>query len=98
MATRAAFPLQVREVRYEDVVADLPSEARDVIAFLGLDWTDDVLTYREKARARAIDTPSVAQVIEPVYQSAMQKWRHYEPHMAPILGRLAPWAARFGYE
>ena len=35
------------EIRYEDCVADLEAEARRLVRFLDLDWSDDVMAYRE---------------------------------------------------
>jgi hypothetical protein len=97
MAARAVHEFPLREVRYEDVVADLEGEARAVIHFLGLEWDEAVLAYREDARDRAINTPSVAQVVEPIYSSSRGKWRNYETRLAPVMPTLAPWVKRFAY-
>jgi len=91
------IPNDVLNVRYEDVVADLEREARATIGFLGLGWDDAVLEYRKSARARVIDTPSVAQVVEPIYTRALGKWHNYETYLEPIQGRLAPWVKHWGY-
>jgi tetratricopeptide (TPR) repeat protein len=95
---RAMADFDLREVRYESVVADLEGEARRVIDFLGLEWDERVLNYREGARARAINTPSVAQVVEPIYTRSQGKWRSYEAHLASVLPTLAPWVSRFNYD
>ena len=95
---RARLPLDVHMVRYEDVVGDMQNTVTDVLTFLGLDWEDQLLDYRNKARDRWITTPSAEQVIEPLYTSSMGKWRNYERHMAPVLPILEPWAKKFGYE
>lgn len=95
--TRETMPLNLRDVRYDDVVANLEGETRATVAYLGLPWNDDILGYREQLRTRNISTPSAEQVSEPIYSRALGKWRHYERHLAPVLDRLAPWVAHWGY-
>jgi tetratricopeptide (TPR) repeat protein len=98
MAGQAACPdLDITEVRYEDVVENTEAEARRVIAALGLDWDDKVLHYRESL-APGISTPSASQVAQPIYRSAIGKWRHYANHLEPVMERLAPWVEKWGYD
>lgn len=95
---RALLPLNVAEVRYEDLVADRNGELRRIVAFLGLDWDDAVLRHEDTAMARGIiRTPSYAQVTEGIYRRAAGRWERYRAHLAPVMDVLAPWAIRFGY-
>lgn len=86
------------EVRYENCVADLEAQARRLIDFLELDWSDDVMAYREQAKARAISTPSASQVVQPIYETAAGRWRHYDFALAAVRPVLDPWAQRWGYD
>ncbi len=86
------------EVRYEDMVADLPAEARRAIAFLGLPWDESVLHYRQRASAKPVLSPTYADVTKPVYGKAVGRWKHYEAHLAPVFETLAPFVSAFGYE
>ncbi|WP_420430576.1 sulfotransferase [Hyphobacterium sp.] len=86
------------EIRYEDCVADLEAEARRLVRFLDLDWSDDVMAYREQAKTRAISTPSASQVVQPIYESAAGRWRHYDFALAAVRPILDPWAQRWGYD
>jgi len=95
---RDRLALDLHEVRYENVVADLESAARAIAAFLGVPFDPAMLAFQETARTRAIDTPSARQVIEPLYNSAIGRWRRYREHLAPVLPTLDRWAARYGYE
>jgi hypothetical protein len=92
------LPLDLYEARYENLVANLEKEARTLLEFLGLDWSDAVLAYDETARKRTILTASARQVINRPYSSSVGKWRHYEKHMRPVLPTLAKWVAEFGYD
>ncbi|MEE2527278.1 sulfotransferase [Hyphobacterium sp. HN65] len=91
-------PGQQRQVKYEDCVADLEGQTRQLVEFLGLAWSDDVMAYREKAKARAISTPSASQVVQPVYDSSAGRWKDYAGPMQGVRSVLDPWAQRWGYE
>jgi tetratricopeptide (TPR) repeat protein len=74
------------EVRYEDLVADLPGQTARLLAFCGLPWDDACLAFHR--HERSIRTASVTQVREPLYSSSVQRWRHYEAHLGPLLEAL----------
>jgi tetratricopeptide (TPR) repeat protein len=74
------------EIRYEDVVADIETQARRLIAFCGLDWDDVCLDFYKNKRP--VMTASVAQVRRPIFQSSVGRWRAYEHHLAPLLKEL----------
>jgi tetratricopeptide (TPR) repeat protein len=77
---------RILDVRYEDVVADLESQARLIIAHCGLPWNDRCLSFHETARP--IRTASASQVRQPIYKSAVGRWRVYEAHIGPLLKSL----------
>ncbi len=93
-----ALPLPVHAVRYEDLVADVPGEARRLLDFLGVGWHDAVLGHTEHARRRGvIFTPSYHQVTQAVYRRAAWRWKRYADSMAPVLPVLQPFVDAFGY-
>ena len=92
------LPLNVHTLRYEDLVADLPLQSKQVLDFLGLPWDDAVLQHTAHARSRGtINTPSHHQVVQPLYQRARYRWSRYEKHMKAVLPVLRPWIDAFGY-
>jgi tetratricopeptide (TPR) repeat protein len=91
------LPLAVLATRYEDLVADFAAETRRILDFLGLPWDDAVLSYRERAKTRAIATPSYHQVVQPIYARSVGRWRNYAEEMAPVLPLLQPFITAFGY-
>lgn len=86
------------EFRYEDVVADLETHARKILAFLELPWDDKVLRFYEHAREKMVRSPTYKDVTEPVYQRSVGRWQHYARHLEPILDKLQPFVKEFGYE
>ena len=95
--TFAGIRNPVLRLRYEDLVTDLAGTARSVTDFLGIEWQEQMLAYREEATKRVIDTPSYQQVVEPLYQTSIGRWRRYRAGMEPVLAVLDPWVRRFGY-
>ena len=93
------LPLKVHFVRYETLVRDVEAEAREVSKFLELPFDEAVLDFSAHARSRGrINTPSYHQVSQPVYTSAVDRWRKYEGHLEPIIEKLKPFVKQFGYE
>ncbi len=95
---REILPLQVQEVRYENLITDLRGEVEPALDFLGLGWHEAVSDPAAHARQRgSIRTPSYAQVTEPIYNRAAERWRRYEKYMEPVMPILQPHIERFGY-
>ncbi len=74
------------DMRYEEVVADLETQARRLVAYCGLPWDDRCLAFHETKRP--VRTASATQVRRPIYQSAVGRWRVYENELAPLLAAL----------
>jgi tetratricopeptide (TPR) repeat protein len=77
---------RILDVRYEDVVADVESQARRIIAHCGLPWDYRCLAFHETDRP--IRTASATQVRQPIYTTAIGRWRLYEEHLQPLLSAL----------
>lgn len=95
---RGKLPLRLHAVKYEDVVAKFDETLSSALAFLELEWNEGLRSYAETARKRTITTPSAAQVVRPLYASAIGRWRNYGEFLAPHLLMLTPWVQLFGYD
>ena len=85
---QALPPGVIHHVAYEDLVADTEAAARGMLTFLGLPWHDGCLEFH-KAK-RQVQTASLAQVRQPVYTAALNRWRRYGEGLAPLITALAP--------
>jgi tetratricopeptide (TPR) repeat protein len=85
---RVLPPGRILDVRYEDVVADLEGQARRIIAHCGLAWSEACLSFHETERP--VRTASASQVRQPIYQTAVGRWRVYEDFLGRLLGALGP--------
>lgn len=84
---RAVLPADVLlDVRYEDVVADLETSARRLLAFCGLPWTDAVLRFYETKRP--IRTASYRQARRPIYTTSVRAADAYRPELHALADAL----------
>lgn len=93
------YALDVHTVRYESLVEDFDGSIADVLKFLEVEWDDKVRDYREHALSRGqINTPSYEQVVKPIYNKSIGRWRNYSAAFEEVLPILLPYMERFGYE
>lgn len=85
---QSLFPGRLLNVAYEDVVADNEQALRRMIDFCGLPFGDDCLQAR--GEGIKIRTASIWQARQPVYQTSVRRWQHYEKHLGPLLEALQP--------
>jgi hypothetical protein len=74
------------EIQYEELVEEPERVSREMIAFTGQPW--DPACLNPEVNGRAVMTPSVWQVRQPIYKSSMQRWKNFEPWLGPL--RITP--------
>lgn len=79
---RAVLPLPILEVQYEDTVANVDVTAKRIISFLDVQWDDRCTDFHRNDRA--VQTPSRWQVRKPIYNSSIDRWRHYQSHLPEL--------------
>ena len=79
-------PGAMLDVSYEDVVDDLPGQARRLIDYCGLPWDDRCISFHRTSRP--VKTASAVQVRKPLFRSSLQRWRKYEAGLGPLLHEL----------
>lgn len=84
--------------RYEDLILQPEVELKELCAFLGVGWHNTMLEVHKHTQGKRINTPSYHQVTQPLYRSAVGRWRNYREQMAEILPVLEPFVRRWGYE
>jgi tetratricopeptide (TPR) repeat protein len=83
---RQVMPNVMLEIDYEDLVADLESQARRIVAHCDLTWDDGCLDFHRTERS--IRTASARQVRQPIYRSSVGRWREHEVALQPLLEAL----------
>lgn len=83
---REVFPGRIFEVRYEGLTSDPEPHIRALLKHCDLEWDDKCLQFHETERG--VRTASKWQVRQPMYTSSVEKWRHYEKHLGPLIEGL----------
>ena len=78
----AVLPGRVYRVHYERMVTDTEAEVRRLPAHCGLAFEEGCLRFYENERA--VRTASSERVCQPIFQDALEQWRHYEPWLGPL--------------
>jgi hypothetical protein len=74
------------DVQYEELVNDFENVARRILAHCGLEWSPACLEF-QKTR-RPVRTASAIQVRQPIYSTAVGRWRQYAKMLEPLLEEL----------
>ncbi len=74
------------DVRYEEVVADVEGQARQIVAYCGLEWDDACLDFYKTQRP--IRTASATQVRQPIYRTSVGRWKPYHHLLQPLIKEL----------
>ncbi len=70
------------EIDYETLVADPEPVIRGMVAACGLEWDDACL--RPDRNGRVVRTASKWQARQPIYRTAVARWRDYEPWLGAL--------------
>jgi Flp pilus assembly protein TadD len=74
------------EIDYEDLTFTPETVIPRIIAATGLPWNETCL--RPEHNPRVVKTPSKWQARQPIYRSAVARWRRYEPFLGPLAALL----------
>mgnify|MGYP003668138160 FL=1 len=94
--SRALLPLEVHEVRHEQVVERFEQTIRSVLQFIGLEWEPGMLRFTDALPADP-RTPSDMQLRRGLNADGLGQWRRYGAKMTPVMAALEPWVQRYGY-
>jgi tetratricopeptide (TPR) repeat protein len=79
-------PGAMLDVSYEHVVDDLEGQGRRLIDYCGLPWDNRCIDFHRNGHP--VRTASAVQVRQPLFRGSVQRWRHYEAGLAPLLHEL----------
>ncbi len=83
----SVLPGKILRVQYEHVVADLETEVRRVLDFCGLPFDKKCVEFHKTERA--VRTASSEQVRQPLYNSGIEQWKNFEPHLSVLKEALS---------
>ena len=77
----------MHDIRYEDLVRDQRGVTAELLDYLGLAWEDACLDFHLNVQPST--TGSASQVRQQLYDSSVGRWRAFEKHLGPLIGKLA---------
>lgn len=81
------LPGKMLTVMYEDMIANQAAVTRRILSHCGLEWEPAVMEFHRLKRG--VQTASVQQVRQPLYNSAVYKYKKYAQHLAPLQEKLS---------
>jgi hypothetical protein len=89
----AVLPGSIHRVFYEELVTHPEQVIRRLFEHLGLPFETQCIEFHKTRRVVA--TVSSEQVRRPIYQDALEQWRHFEPWLEPLANSLGPVLAAY---
>ncbi len=90
---------RVHYIKYDDLVNDFEPVIRRALAFIGVEWTDEVTRFAEHSAKRAVRTPSYTNVRKGLTIGVQSSWQQFDFLFDDRCRQLLdPWVRRFGYE
>jgi tetratricopeptide (TPR) repeat protein len=80
------FPDRIYDIQYEELISDQERAIRDLLEFCELSWDESCLDFHKTERN--VITASKFQVRKPIYKTSVQRWKHYEKHLQPLIDKL----------
>ena len=87
------LPGRVLRVQHEDVLDDLEGQVARILDYVGVPFEQGCVEFHKTKRA--VRTASSEQVRQPIFKSAIEQWRHFEPWLDPLKDALGPVLERY---
>ena len=81
------FPGKVYDISYEDLTTNQEDETRKLLEYCELEWDQNCLDFHKNKRA--VDTASVLQVRQKMYQGSSEAWKEHEEYLQPLTKALS---------
>lgn len=74
--------INLYDLQYEDLVDHPEEETKKLCAYLGLEWSESMLSFHDSDRT--VRTASRDQVRKPLYKSSVKKHERYDAHLGEL--------------
>ena len=89
--------LDFHVIKYENIITDFEKTIKKLLIFLNIKWEDNITNFNKIALKRnRINTPSYNQVIKPLSQDSIGRWKNYD-EVKKIKKKLDTWIEYFDY-
>lgn len=95
--TKDQNPESIFEYRYEDLTSDFLNITQKLLKFVNLPYDDNIENYLQYTKQNHVKSPSYREVINPIHQGALERWRNYALPSKEVMPYLQKWIEKFGY-
>ena len=81
------FPGKIYDMCYEELTINQKEETRKLLEYCELDWDENCLSFHKNKRA--VETASLVQVREKMYQGSSDTWKKHEAYLKPLIKALS---------
>lgn len=71
------------DLQYEKLIKNTRPEVQRILEYCNLRWHEGCLQFQKSSRY--VTTASKDQVARPIYTDSIQRWKHYECHLGPLI-------------
>jgi len=82
------IPGEILNISYEDIVTNTRINTQKLLNFCELSWEENCIEFHKTKRQ--ITTASSSQVRQPIYSTAINRWKRYKAHLQPLISALGP--------
>jgi len=76
------FPDRILDIEYEELLNDPEKESRRLLEHCALNWNPNVLDFA--GQEHPVATASLWQVRQPLYKTAIGRWKNYQEYLGPL--------------
>jgi tetratricopeptide (TPR) repeat protein len=80
------IPARIHHVSYESLIETSEENITNLLTFLDIPWEDDC--HKFHTSTRVVTTASSGQVRAPIYKTAVERWKCYEPYLKTLIEKL----------
>ena len=91
------FDLNSISIKYENLVENYEKQTKKILKFIKLNWHESLSEYIKNTKSKKILTPSYDQVNEPIYRSAIGRWKKYEKYLSRFNPKLKEIIKKLNY-
>jgi hypothetical protein len=81
------FPSKIYDMCYEDLTINQEEETRKLLQYCELDWDENCLSFHKNKRV--VESASVVQVRQKMYQGSSEAWKKHEAYLKPLIKSLS---------
>lgn len=90
--------VEVKSVKYEDLVTDFDEVMMDLFDYLGLEVDEAYKNFHQHAASKYVTSASRGQTDKALYKTSTFRWKNYKKQLTPYIEPLQYFIDKYGYK